>query len=293
MFFLLTMLFSWGFWVPLVLAAQGRIAAPLSPSHMQMLGAYGPAIAAMIVTSIIGGINGLRNLFGRLLLWRVGVVWYVVALLLPAVISLLNTMLHTMFGGDAPNFAEPPVSRVPLPSALAGFSPAGLVVPLFIYHLIFGPAIGEELGWRGFALERFQQHQSALRASLVVGLCWVIWTLPLSWTPSTPGPTLLRILLLLLAVIPASILSTWIYNRTQGSLLLVVLFNNAVKVTDLFVTPAASNPIFTIASFWIVAFLVLRFTGPEPLGSRPRSAGPEQSPGTAAADSKLSMPTSP
>jgi membrane protease YdiL (CAAX protease family) len=255
---------------------------------MQVLGAYGPAIAAVIVTLIMSGLNGLQDLLNRLLAWRVGIVWYLVALFLPAIISLLNTALHTMFGGDAPNFAEPPISRIVVPSPLAGLSPAGLVVPLFIYHLIFGPAIGEELGWRGFVLEKFQQRQSPLRASVWVGFCWTIWALPFSWSPSTPGIMTLRVILLLLGAIPASILSTWIYNSTQGSLLLVVLFNNAVKLTDLFVTPAASNPVFTIASFWIVALLVLRRAG-SALGSRSVPPGPEQSQGRATENSKWSM----
>ena len=289
MFVILTLLFSWGFWIPLNLAAQGQIQAPFSASHMQVLGAYGPIIAAAIVTFVVSGLNGLQDLFGRLLVWRVGVVWYLVALFLPAIISLLNTALHMMFGGDAPNFAEPPVNQISLPSPWAGLSPAGLVLPLFIYHLIFGSAIGEELGWRGFVLERLQQRQSPLRASLWVGLCWSIWALPLSWSPSTPGVMLLRVILLVLGVIPASILSTWIYNSTQGSLLLVVLFNNAVKLTDLFVTPAASNPVVTITSFWIVALLVLCFARPGFLALRACPAQIKKS--HRAADSKLSMST--
>lgn len=283
-FFVLTVLLSWGFWLPLMMAAQGQIQAPFSPRQMQVLGACGPAIAAMIVTVMTGGLDALRDLLSRLLAWRVGIRWYLAALFLPGLISLLNTTLYTMFGGDAPNFADPPVSRVPLPSFLTTLSPLGLILPLFAYYLILGTAVGEELAWRGFVLERFQQRQSSLKASLWVGFLWVIWTLPLYWAPSEPGVMLVRLVLLLLGVIPASILSTWIYNGTQGSLLLAVLFNNAAKVTDLFITPPGAGPIFTIASLWIVALVVLRLAGTK-LASRP-AAATQQRPNATIADSK-------
>jgi membrane protease YdiL (CAAX protease family) len=260
-FFLLAFAFSWAFWVPLALARKGRIQAPFSPAQMQVLGAYGPAIAALIVTAMIGGMNGLRDFIGRLLAWRVRLLWYWLALFLPTAISLLNTALHMMFGGDAPNFAEPPVSRITVPPFLAAFSPWGMVVPFFVHHLFFGSAAAEELGWRGFVLEKLQQRRSAFKASILVGCLWVVWALPFSWTPSTPGAMVVRAILLLLGSIPASILATWIYNRTQGSLLLVILFNNSVKITDLFITPPAASPVCAVISLWIVAVAVLRFGG--------------------------------
>src|SRR5436309_2938796 len=100
-FVLLTLLLSWTWLVPLALASHGRIAFPVAPARAVVYAAYGPVLAALIVTFRIGGVGGLRNLLGRFGRWDVGAHWYLIAVLLP----LLPLALHLIFGGGAPRFA--------------------------------------------------------------------------------------------------------------------------------------------------------------------------------------------
>jgi membrane protease YdiL (CAAX protease family) len=258
-FAVLTFLLSWGTW----LLGSGKEAL--------MVGAFAPGIAAVAVVGLSGGIAGLQRLFERLLIWRVHVVCYAAALLLPAVVSLLATAVHMMFGGDAPDFGAPPITGVALPAYLQGWSVAGLIVPLFVQHVLYGTAIAEELGWRGLALPRLQQRFNSLVASLMMGCFWAVWILPFYWKQGWIGGN--ERAFVLLAFIPGAILATWIYNISGGSLLLCVLFNIALKVTDLVLASPAGHPLVGVCAYWMVAGVVLSFTGVE-LGAKRVVAAP-------------------
>src|SRR5262245_37761896 len=101
-FVLLTLILSWAWLIPVALASHGTIRLPL-PAHKALIfSAYGPVLAALIATYMIGGLGGLQNLLGRFLRCRVGLQWYLIALLLP----ILPLLLHLLFGGSAPHFTE-------------------------------------------------------------------------------------------------------------------------------------------------------------------------------------------
>ena len=250
----ITFLLSWGTWV------LG------SSKQALMVGAFAPGIAAVAVVFLSEGIAGLQRLFERFLIWRVHVICYAAALLLPAVVSLLATAVHMMFGGDAPDFRAPPITGVALPAYLQGWSPVALIVPLFLQHVLYGTAIAEELGWRGLALPRLQQRFNSLVASLMMGCLWAVWILPFYWKQGWIGGN--ERAFVLLAFFPGAILATWIYNISGGSLLLCVLFNIALKVTDLVLASPGGHPLVPVCAYWMVAGLVLSFTGVE-LGAKP------------------------
>ena len=259
-FVAITFLLSWGTW----LTSSGKQAL--------ILGAFAPGIAAVVVTLLVEGIAGLQRLFERFLIWRVHVICYAAALLLPAVVSLLATAVHMMFGGDAPDFHAPPVMGIKLPSYLQGWSPAALFVPLFLQHVLYGTAIAEELGWRGLALPRLQQRFNSLAASLLLGCLWAIWILPFFWKQGWIGGN--ERAFLLLALIPGAVLTTWIYNISGGSLLLCVIFNISLKVTDLVLASPASHPLVGVCAYWMAAGLILSFTGVH-LGAKPAEDAPK------------------
>jgi membrane protease YdiL (CAAX protease family) len=156
-------------------------------------------------------------LLRRLLVWRVGIGWYVVALFGIAVLILLALMLYTLLGGM-------PLLWPPLP-----FGPILSVLLLFVVSLLIN---GEELGWRGYALPRLQGKYSALTASLILGVIWSLFHLPLFLThgggvggnlasePPLGFP---------LRTVADAVLVTWVFNNTQGSVLLVILFHAAVN----------------------------------------------------------------
>jgi uncharacterized protein len=165
-----------------------------------VLGAYGPALAALMVTAAASGRAGVRALLGQFRRWRVGWHWYMLALLLPSLIALIALFLWAGFGGQAPG------QWLLFPT------------PLRLAFLALGPW-GEELGWRGYALPTLQQHWSWLPASVLVGVLWFGWH---QWPLFTPaGPSTIDVgglLIFLIYIVSASILFAWLYNSTGGSL---------------------------------------------------------------------------
>lgn len=252
-FVAITFLVAWGAWI----GSGSKMAS--------IIGAFAPGIAALVVVGLGGGVAALQRLFERLLIWRVHAVCYVAALLLPAALSLLTTAVHMMFGGDAPNFATPPIRGIKLPDYLQGWSLLALIVPLFLQHVLYGTAIAEELGWRGVALPRLQERHSGLGASLILGVLWAAWILPLYWKQGWIAGN--ERAFVLLALIPGAVLSTWIYNISGGSLLLCVIFNIALKVTDLVLASPAAHPLVAVCVYCTAAGVVVSLAGVN-LGSK-------------------------
>ena len=242
----------------------------LPPALAGLLGAFGPSLAAVVLAAIGDGAYGLRRLLGRLLSWRVGARWYAFVLLYPAAISLATAALYVLFGGPAPDFADPPVTRVyPLPPELSEVGPWPLLPFIFLQTLLVGSPMGEEVGWRGYALPRLQAGRSALGASVILGLLWGLWHLPLYLTRGHPlseeffG-------WFLLGIVADAVLFTWVYNNTRGSLLLALLFHASIVVTDLFVAPAETTTLSGIALKWGVVAVVVALAGPARLSRQPQ-----------------------
>ena len=124
------------------------------------LATVGPGLDAILVTLMIGGGVGVRELLGRLLIWRVGIQWWLVALLLPALVILGAVYLFSLFGGPAPDFSR--------------YQPLYTIIPLIILITLLN-GVGEELGWRGFMLPRLQSRYSALVANLILSTFWGFW----------------------------------------------------------------------------------------------------------------------
>ena len=100
------------------------------------------------------------------------------------------------------------------------------VLFLFAFMIFPGSALGEELGWRGFVLPRMQARHSALKASLLIGILWGPWHLPL-WLTGSEGHPISLYVPFVVAVVVSSVFYTWLYNNTGGSLLIVVLYHAA------------------------------------------------------------------
>jgi membrane protease YdiL (CAAX protease family) len=164
---------------------------------------------AILLIAVLHGKAGVRKLLRRLLMWRVGVGWYVAVVLVSA-LALGAVGLSVLLGGDTPAVA------VTIP----------VVVILFLLYIFPGSAGGEEIGWRGFALPHLQADRSALAASVVLGVVWGVWHLPLYLLGADIRPVSLFPAWVLLTV-AASVIYTWMYNGTGGSLLIVVLFHAA------------------------------------------------------------------
>ncbi|MCC7358904.1 MAG: CPBP family intramembrane metalloprotease [Anaerolineales bacterium] len=265
-FFILAFGLSWAVWLPDALASHGLVAFRFNPVLTGLLGAVGPSLAALVTTAAYDGLAGLAGLLKRLLTWRVGLQWYLFVLLWPAGLSLAGTGLSVLLGGPLPNFLRPPFVEV-----FPQLSSAGLFVFLpafFLQQLLFGSSIGEEIGWRGFALPRLQAQVGSLPASLLLGLVWGVWHLPLWLTRGTlvQGAASGWHFLGLLAT---TILFTWVFNHTRGSLLQALLFHAAIGVTGLFLASAQFHPALGAALSCGMAALAIGVSGPQLMPRRP------------------------
>jgi membrane protease YdiL (CAAX protease family) len=209
-FFVLTYAVAWAFWVPLVIL-QDR-AAPALDLVLKILGSATPSVLAIILVAHLQGRGEVRRLLRRLLMGRVNIGWYAAIVAITA-LPVVAVWISTLFG------APTPVISVTISAVVVGF----------LFSIFPGSALGEELGWRGFALPRLQARRSALAASLIVGAAWGTYHLPLFLLGSPVRPFAL-FLPFALSVVIMSIFYTWMYNGTGGSLLLAVLLHAATNL---------------------------------------------------------------
>jgi membrane protease YdiL (CAAX protease family) len=242
MFFILAYALSWAVEIPLALRARGLIAAPI-PWSLHYLAAYGPLLAAIIVTGLTDGREGLKALWGRMFKWRVRPVWWLVALAPLVLYALLALVLRFIPGQGADLAALGQIDFLPNLGAGA----------LFVWFLTFG--LGEETGWRGFALPRLQRGRSALSATVILWALWALWHLPLFFY-LYDAPILMGFLLGLLA---GAITLTWLYNSSGGSILLVAIWHAAFNfVTGCVACKAgiAAPVVSTLVMVWAVVVVV-------------------------------------
>ncbi len=218
-YFVIAFAFTWFFWWLAALGAREVI--PALPG-LTVIGTFGPLVAAVILTGQESGRAGLRSLLSRILQWRVAPIWYAVALLGPLVITLTAMVLEVALLG-----VQPPSLGV-----LIGELPSTVLTLLVnaVYMLIF-VTLSEEVGWRGYALPALQARYSALLASLILGVLWALWHLPVFFNPDTSYINLPFFLFLPFIVLVAVIM-TWVFNSTGGSVLVAMFFHAVINSAD-------------------------------------------------------------
>jgi uncharacterized protein len=253
-FFLIAFLVPWGLWSYLLATTPAGELLRSGPTPVflifAILGGFGPSLAAVLVAGISEGPGGVRSLLGGLARWRFGITWYGAALVLVPVITLLTLAVFSVLGR-------------PLPLGdVAGRLGLGLSWPLFA-------ALGEELGWRGFALPRLQARYSPLVSGLLVGVLWGFWHLPADYLGFGDQGWLFSLNFLLLGpclLTGFSILMTWVYNRTGGSLLAMVLFHYSITFSGIVLAAQGLSArqslavnAASVAAIWVAVGLVLAF----------------------------------
>jgi len=223
--------------LPAGLAQSGLIPGPVARFiPLAILGFWSPTLAALLAARFGSGGGGIRALFRPLGRWRVGVGWYLVALGLPAAVNLAGMAAFRSITGAT---AGPWISLPADGQRIA----AMLMLPL-----------ADQIGWRGFAYPRLARRHGALTASLILGLLWGVWhtgkqLLFNEGAASVPPP------IMMVYFIAATVAFTWIYNRTGGSLLLVVLAQAGAYLTN--PTPVALPGLPSPLVINTVAFAVL------------------------------------
>jgi membrane protease YdiL (CAAX protease family) len=257
-FFLLTFTVTWLAWVvPAQLApASNGLFGPGGPVFL--LGVVAPALVALALTAHREGRSGMEGLLARIGRWQVPARYYVFALGFMAATKLAAALVHRAATGVWPPFGDTPWLLML----------GGIMVSMWVQA-------GEEIGWRGYALPRLAARLGLGGASLLLGVVWAVWHLPLFLLPGT-GSTGQSFPVYLTHVTALSVAMAWLYWKTSGSLLLVMVMHAAVNNTTGIVpaaVPGATNA-FTFngslvgwatgGAAWIVAAVLLyRMRGAE------------------------------
>ena len=209
-FLMLTGVWSWGLWLPRALTSQGITAVPVLPN----LGAFGPTIAALVLTYHATGCPGVKRLLRRTVDARFRARWWL------AILLLFPSMNAGLLLGSV-------LLGAPLPAMPWRDQPLTLAVGFIVVLVSTGP-IQEELGWRGYALDRLQAigrrtRWPALLASFTLGGIWAAWHLPLFFFETAAIYRSENVIGFLPAIALVTIIMTWIHNNTGGSLLAAVL----------------------------------------------------------------------
>lgn len=215
-----------------------------------LLGLFGPAAAALIVAAICDGRPGVTGLLAKVGLWRVSPVWYLLAFALPLAVSGIVALV-AMALGYATGIQWTPIG--PLSA------------------MLFVLVVGEELGWRGFALPRMIARFGIGRASLLLGLLWGLWHLP-TFFPGAPqaGVPLTAYVGFTTAL---SGVFAWVWLHTRGSVLLATILHGAVNAVGFTAVGLAPAPrMWLNAGVWAVAALVLLALGQERRQNAPAPA---------------------
>ncbi len=258
-------LFAWVIWLSQAGRRFGLLPwAPSLQSPLNALTVWSPGLAAIFLAWRGGGKPGVAALFRSLGKWRVSLRWYAVALLLAPAQWVLALAIDRLAGTS---YDLGPALLVRTFTAATAF-----MVPVAVLFTLPN-ALGEEVGWRAFALPRLQSKYGPLRASVVLGLFWGVWHVPawLAWPSSDPSWT--SLLVMVVNTVPAAILFTWLFNRTGASLLLVCLYHASITNKGYFLPRLPS--LTESALVWLVAVVVVLAGGLE----APRGGTPGEPPG--------------
>ena len=245
-FFTLAYALSWSWAIPLAAAHQIVRRGEGWPTHYPAL--LGQAIAAVVVTAWTMGRPGVRDLLARMVRWRVPVRWWLMAVS-PALFLGLALIAMVAAGKALPSVAEF--------GQYSGTPAVGLVAVLL---LIFAGAVGEETGWRGYALPQLQRRFSPLASSLILAVLWFAWHVPQFFVIATyrdNGP--LQYVGFFLGLTCGAVILTWLYNRSGGSILLVAVWHglyNFVSGTQAGTTGILAAVVTTLIMIQAVVLVV-------------------------------------
>ena len=232
---------GWSWCVPLAMRGDVVRMGVGWPTHLPALVA--PALAAIVVTAMVDGRPGLRDLWTRVTRWRVGWRWW--ALVAGTLsLALVGVIVPLMTGGDLPSL-----------DSFTRYSGIGAITPLGVVAVaLLTNGLGEETGWRGFAADRLLHDHSFKWTALVVAMAWGGWHLPFFWMVAGfrgMGPLAVGWAVGLAA---GSVVLTWLYREGHRSVLLVAVWHTAFNLTS--ATEATGAVAGTVTSLVVIAWAV-------------------------------------
>ena len=253
----LTFALTWTAWiVPAVVLAPGNAGVFGLGGPVFLLGVFAPGFVAIALTAYSDGPAGVARLLARICRWQVGASLYLFAIGYLAATKLLAALIHRIAVGAWPAFGD-------------------TSWPLMLGAILVSTWVqaGEEVGWGGYALPRLATHLGLGGASVVLGVVWALWHLPLFFLPGS-GSDGQSFPIYLVHVTALSVAMSWLYWRAQGSLLFVMLMHASVNNTTGIVPTALPNAVHPMSlegslvawatagvSSVVAALLLLRMRG--------------------------------
>jgi uncharacterized protein len=245
-FFTLTLGITWAAFIPYYYTCiSGGDAIPWFT--------FGPMLAGIAMAAATDGFKGLKSLATATFRWKVKPIWYVAAIGVPFASQYISVLLNPLFGSAAPDWTNIP--------------PLVEILPMVALFAVFSGPLGEEVGWRGFALPRLLETRSALAASLILGSVWAVWHLPLILVGDfTSYGAFMPVI--------AAIAFTWVSQNARSSVLLAILmhasYQNSVRyLGKVFIDADHVQQQWIGVAVWVIfvgAILLFygtrRFTGP-------------------------------
>ena len=246
LFFVITFLWSWLFWLPEILWNV----------HL-FFGSFGPLVSALILTYKNEGKTGVVSLFKRAFNFKFKKIWLIPTFLIFPFIMFVSYVLSSLIEGKGVDFSYFAQSNL--------FS----LIFIFVYILFLGGPVAEEFGWRGYALDRLQKRWNALVSSLILGVMWGLWHIPLFFMKGSIQ-SLIPFWAFLVLIVSGSIIFTWIYNNTEGSLftaLMLHTMNNLSFVLFPILGLKLGGPMLLLISV-VTSIVVVIIFGPKRLSRK-------------------------
>jgi len=215
---------TWVFWLAAI--ALGVSFDSALGLVLLLVGLATPGVTGVVFVYLVYDERGRADFWNRITQpRRIGVRWLAVILLVPLAVTAIGGVVDLLLGGVGPAWGEG-VTQF-------GVNPLAILPALFFATL---PPILEELGWRGYALDRLQLRWSALTASLILGVVWSVWHVPLffvegSFQHDAVGFGTTGFWLFTAGIVALSVVFTWIYNNTDHSVLGIVVLHGWVNFT--------------------------------------------------------------
>ena len=252
-YFVATFVWTWSFWGLAILTGASMESG--QGVALLLLGVTGPMVTGITFVYLTRDKEGRRDYWNRIINFKsISSKWYLVIFLFVPALHLLSALLDVLIGGGGTTWGEAALGMVS--------NPLSLIASILFASLI--PFI-EELGWRGYVLDRLQEKQSALTSSLSLGVLWSVWHLPMFFIEGSYqaglGIGTLEFWMFFLSIVPLTFVFTWIYNNTKRSTLAVILFHAMVNFTgELIALSKNADTIYSL-SWFVVAIAITAIWG--------------------------------
>lgn len=256
-FFILAFAWSWLFWILAALFSRGD--HEILTTSLHYIGGIGPLFAAIALVYLKQDQKGRRDYWQRVIDFkRIRGSWYAVIFLVPPVLAGLSVLIDIISGGDG----------IQLEAAEKFQNQPLMIIPFAIFILLFGP-IPEELGWRGYVLDRLQVRWSALSSSIILGIIWAAWHLPLFFIEGSYQYNLglgnVSFWIFMAFIVTQAVLTSWIYNNNNRSTASAILFHFMVNfIGELFELTEAAE-LYQLMLWIAASIFIVVIWGPKRL----------------------------